>query len=89
MAIDLELVNLPNAIATGICLDCDTTRFVTRAGACVTCGSKSVIRQGALKELARLGVRTGDAPPPVPPPPPPPPAKKQGRGRRGRADATR
>jgi len=33
------------------CLDCDDTRIVNINGACITCGSKQIYRNGVAKQL--------------------------------------
>lgn len=50
MGVDLETVKLQSQ---GICLDCDCTRAVTKTGCCEVCGSHSVLKHGAVAELAR------------------------------------
>lgn len=34
-----------------ICLDCDKTSTMNKHGSCNTCGSKSTLKQGAIKAL--------------------------------------
>ena len=46
-----DLATIPSQLVTGICLDCDCTRFVNSNGKCTICGSNSIIKRGAIKEL--------------------------------------
>jgi len=54
MPIDMELSEIPKQTVIGDCVDCDTARAVTRNGKCSTCGSDSVLRRGAIKEMKPL-----------------------------------
>lgn len=44
---------IPSQIVTGICLDCDCSRFLTKNGKCGHCGSNSIIKKGAIRELKK------------------------------------
>lgn len=55
----LEHARQPNSLISVICLDCGpedevgVKRFMTEIGTCATCGSGSVLKIGAVKELKR------------------------------------
>jgi hypothetical protein len=56
---DLEHARQPSQLITGICLDCGpedlvgVRRYITETHRCATCGSGSVLKIGAIKELKR------------------------------------
>lgn len=53
----------PGAVrpSIGICCDCSSVQELSQHGTCVTCGSSSVIRRGAVRELeARVQRRRVD-----------------------------
>ena len=50
---DLSPLAQPPRFSIGICLDCDRTREVATNGTCVVCGSHSVIKRGAIRELRK------------------------------------
>jgi len=54
MTVDLELASEARQLITGICLDCDRTQNLTKTGTCSVCGSNSIIKRGAIRELRRL-----------------------------------
>src|SRR5687768_17456415 len=41
-------------IQTGTCVDCSLEVVLTEQGACTTCGSNSIVKRGAIRELEAL-----------------------------------
>jgi len=55
-----DLAVVPSQTMLGICLDCDRTCSLTTHGHCAVCGSNSIIKKGAIREL-RKRLRLRDA----------------------------